>query len=163
MLQVVRGLAPGAPASLPDNDTELASLYGYGRVVKEWRKGSGRCSDRLREVLGRPPVPRRHCKKALSAFAATERHAFNRYQDRLRKENKAREKEKPMFGIRALRQWKPALPHGIPFPLERFPPEFHRKTLRGNGEGTERNLLPFLTERAAVPRKPAADVTGKRL
>ena len=25
-------------ASLPDNDTELANLAGYGRVVKEWKK-----------------------------------------------------------------------------------------------------------------------------
>jgi hypothetical protein len=39
-------------ASLPDNDTELANLAGYGRVVKEWRKvreqaltGFVKCSD----------------------------------------------------------------------------------------------------------------------
>lgn len=128
-------------ASLPDNDTELANLAGYGRVVREWRKvreealtGFVKCSDgRLYHSV--------IAEKAIAAFAAKERHAFARYLDRLRKENKGRERDgKPLFGIPTLEQWKSgAYPHGIPpekaMDSERIPPE---NALRGNGEGTER-------------------------
>lgn len=128
-------------ASLPDNDTELANLAGFGRVVKEWRKvrdealtGFVKCSDgRLYHSV--------IAEKAIAAFAAKERHAFARYLDRLRKENKGRERDgKPLFGIPTFEQWKSgAYPHGIPpeksMDSERIPPE---NALRGNGEGTER-------------------------
>jgi len=106
-------------ASLPDDDVELANLAGYGRMpvsVREWRKvrqealnGFVRCSDgRLyHDVIA---------EKALSAFKAKVKHAYDRFCDRMRKENKAREKEgKPQFGIPSLDQWKSgAYPHGIP-------------------------------------------------
>lgn len=128
-------------ASLPDNDTELANLAGFGRVVKEWKKvraealnGFVRCSDgRLYHAV--------IAEKAVAAFAAKERHAFNRFLDRMRKENKGREREgKPQFGIPSVEQWKSgAYHHGIP-PEEQeisnhFPAE---NALKGNGEGTER-------------------------
>jgi hypothetical protein len=129
-------------ASLPDNDIELANLAGYGRVVKEWKKvraealnGFVKCSDgRLYHAV--------IAEKALAAFKAKEAHAYNRFLDRLRKENKGREKEgKPQFGIPTMEQWKSgAYPHGIP-PTKQatsdgIPAE---NALRGNGEGTERN------------------------
>lgn len=128
-------------ASLPDNDTELANLAGYGRVVREWKKvreqalnGFVKCSDgRLYHAV--------IAEKAVAAFAAKERHAYAKFQDRMRKENKAREKEgKPIFGIPAVEQWKSgAYPHGIPpepTPISTpIPPEI---ALKGNGEGTER-------------------------
>lgn len=128
-------------ASLPDNDTELANLAGFGRVVKEWRKvrsealnGFVLCSDgRLYHSV--------IAEKAIAAFAAKERHAYARFLDRLRKENKAREKDgKPQLGIPTFDQWKSgAYPHGIPPDTRtdsgQIPPE---NALRGNGEGTER-------------------------
>lgn len=153
-------------ASLPDNDTELANLAGYGRVVKEWRKvredaltGFVKCADgRLYHAV--------IAEKALSAFAAKERHAFNRYQDRLRKENKAREKEgKPLFGIPTFEQWKSgAYPHGIPPTTGAIsagiPPE---NALKGNGEGTERELITVPDGTGGFAAKPAADVTKAEL
>jgi hypothetical protein len=140
---------------LPDNDTELANLAGFGRVVKEWRKvreqalnGFVKCSDgRLYHSV--------IAEKAVAAFVAKERHAYAKFCDRMRKENKAREKDgKPQFGIPTVEQWKSgAYPHGIPPETDdsgRFPPE---NALRGNGEGTEReqNLNSVPTERAAMP------------
>lgn len=150
-------------ASLPDDDIELANLAGYGRVVKEWKKvrsgalhGFVKCSDGR---LYHPVI----AEKALSAWAAKERHAFAKYLDRLRKENARREKEKKTpFGIPTVDQWKSgAYPHGIPPELqpesEQFPPEIAQKltgieiasdrklqevrsenALKGNREGTER-------------------------
>jgi hypothetical protein len=129
-------------ASLPDNDVELANLAGYGRVVKEWKKvriealnGFVKCTDgRLYHAV--------IAEKALSAFKAKEKHAYERFLDRLRKENKGREKDgKPQFGIPTLEQWKSgAYPHGIPptpqAPSDGIPPEI---ALKGNGEGTEQN------------------------
>lgn len=158
-------------ASLPDNDTELANLAGYGRVVKEWRKvreqalnGFVKCSDgRLYHAV--------IAEKAVSAFAAKERHAYAKFCDRMRKENKAREKEgKPLFGIPTAEQWKSgAYPHGIPpepAPISTvIPPE---NALKGNGEGTERerngegdSSVPTGTGGDAA--KPIADLTKDEL
>lgn len=159
-------------ASLPDNDTELANLAGYGRVVKEWRRvreqaltGFIKCSDgRLYHSV--------IAEKALAAYAAKERHAYARFLDRMRKENKGREKDgKPQFGIPSLEQWKcGAYPHGIPpeskTDSERIPPE---NALRGNGEGAERerngegttSSVPSGTGGAAA--KPADQLTRDEL
>jgi len=163
-------------ASLPDDDVELANLAGYGRMpisVKEWKKvraealnGFVLCSDgRLyHDVIA---------EKALAAFASKERYAFNKYLDRLRKENKAREKDsKPLFGIPTLEQWKSgAYPHGIPPTDERIPPENahasigipRENALKGNreGEGTELNSVPIGTGGDAA--KPPADMTKDEL
>jgi hypothetical protein len=138
-------------ASLPDDDVELASLAGFGRMpfsVKEWKKlraealhGFVKCSDgRLYHAV--------IAEKAVAAFAAKERHAYGKFMDRMRKENKAREKDgKPQFGIPSLDQWKSgAYPHGIPPLPEHLPPEIAaasigipaENALKGNGEGTER-------------------------
>jgi hypothetical protein len=137
--------------SLPDDDVELAQFAGFGRMpvgVREWKKlraealtGFTKCSDgRLYHSVV--------AEKALSAYAAKEKHAYDRFLDRLRKENKAREKEgKPLFGIPTMEQWKSgAYPHGIPPEPERIPPENAppsgqvpaENALKGNREGTER-------------------------
>ena len=154
-------------ASLPDNDIELASLAGYGRVLKEWRKvreqalnGFVRCSDgRLYHAV--------IAEKALSAFKAKEKHAYDRFLDRLRKENKAREKEgKPQFGIPSMEQWKSGgYPHGIPpegtADSTRIPAE---NALRGNRteqNGAETISVPDGTGGFAA--KPAAEVTKAEL
>lgn len=172
-------------ASLPDDDVELASLAGFGRMpfsVKEWRKlrtealhGFVKCSDgRLYHAV--------IAEKAVSAYAAKERHAYGKFLDRMRKENKAREKEgKPQFGIPTLEQWKSgAYPHGIPPSPEQLPPEIAAASvgipaetaLRGNGEGTERerNGEGTTTSGTDVPGaagadspKPAADMTKAEL
>jgi hypothetical protein len=169
-------------ASLPDDDIELASLAGFGRMpfsVREWRKlraealhGFVKCSDgRLYHAV--------IAEKALAAFAAKERHAYYKFLDRLRKENRAREKEsKPQFGIPTIEQWKSGgYPHGIPPSDERFPPEIatpsggipSENALRGNGEGTERRgngegttpTVPDGTGGDAA--KPVADLTKDEL
>lgn len=106
-------------SSLPDDDVELASLAGYGRMsfsVREWRKvradaltGFVKCSDgRLYHTV--------IAEKALAAAASKEKFAYARYLDRLRKENKARERDgKKPFGVPSVEQWKSgAYPHGIP-------------------------------------------------
>lgn len=163
-------------ASLPDNDTELANLAGYGRVVREWKRvreealnGFVKCSDgRLYHAV--------IAEKALAAYAAKERHAYARFLDRMRKENKAREKEgKTQFGIPSHEQWKSgAYPHGIPPPTPpevapisgQIPPE---NALRGNREGTEQrgngegttSSVPDGTGGGAA--KPPADMTKDEL
>lgn len=148
-------------ASLPDDDIELANLAGYGRVMKEWKKvraealnGFVKCSDgRLYHAV--------IAEKAVSAFAAKERHAYGKFQERMRKENAKREKEKkPAFGIPTLEQWKSGnYPHGIPPIQGQIPPESAtasagippENALKGNGEGTERErngegeLIPSVT------------------
>lgn len=155
-------------ASLPDNDTELANLAGYGRVVKEWRKvrdgalgGFVKCSDgRLYHSV--------IAEKAVAAYAAKERHAYGKFLDRLRKENKGREKDgKSQFGIPSQEQWKSgAYPHGIPPETktnsEQIPPE---NALRGNGEGegTERELLSVPNGTGGDAAKPADQLTKDEL
>lgn len=154
-------------ASLPDDDVELASLAGYGRMpfsVKEWRKvrsealnGFVKCADgRLYHAV--------IAEKAVAAFAAKERHAYSKFTDRMRKENKAREAEgKTKFGIPSLEQWKSgAYPHGIPPSGEQFPAENAQASggnptenaLRGNGKGegkgTEPSSVPDGTGGAAA-------------
>lgn len=103
-------------ASLPDDDVELAGLAGFGRVVKEWLKvraealhGFVKCSDGrfYHSVIA---------TKANSAFEAKQRHRYDRFRDRLRKENKARkEAGHSELGVPSLEQWKTgAYEHGIP-------------------------------------------------
>lgn len=134
-------------ASLPDDDVELASLAGYGRVIKEWKKvrtealhGFVKCSDgRLYHTV--------IAEKALAAFASKEKYAYGKYCERMRKENVKREKEgKEAFGIPSQELWKSgAYPHGIAPNSGRIPPEnasnsygiTPENALRGNREGTE--------------------------
>lgn len=167
-------------ASLPDDDVELANLAGFGKKasgVREWRKvreealnGFVKCSDgRLYHAV--------IAEKAIGAHKAKEKHAYDRYLDRLRKENRAREKEKkPSFGIPTQEQWKSgAYPHGIPPLDERIPPETKAPSkgipdenpLRGNGEGTERNgtetLISVPDGTGGYTAKPAAEVTKAEL
>ena len=103
-------------ASLPDDDVELAGLAGFGRVVKEWLKvrnealhGFVKCSDgRFYHAV--------IAVKANTAFEAKQRHRYDRFRDRLRKENKARkEAGHPELGTPSLEQWKTgAYDEGIP-------------------------------------------------
>jgi len=156
-------------ASLPDDDVELASLAGYGRMpfsVKEWKKvrtealhGFIKCSDGR---LYHPVI----AEKAIVAAESKEKFSFDRYCDRLRKENGRRSKEgKALFGIPTKEQWKSgAYPHGIPpdkpNDSEQIPPEIATSstgnpteiTLRGNGtvEGTELNSVTNVTGGAAA-------------
>jgi hypothetical protein len=158
-------------ASLPDNDIELANLAGFGRVVKEWKKvreqalwGFVKCSDGR---LYHPVI----AEKALAAKVAKEDYAFKRFLDRLRKENKQREKDgKAQFGIPSLEQWKSgAFPHGIP---PEAPPDSGRipaeNALRGNGterngEGTEQNLISVPDGTGGEAAKPVDSLTQPEL
>lgn len=171
-------------ASLPDDDIELSNLAGFGRVIKEWKKvrtealsGFVKCSDgRLYHSV--------IAEKAVAAFASKERYAYQKFLERMRKENVKRTKEsKPEFGIPTQEQWKSGdYPHGIPPIIERIPAEnatpsngntndLQRKSLlegtereqRGNreGEGTEIITVTDVTDGAAV--KSPADMTKDEL
>ena len=139
-------------ASLPDDDVELASLAGYGRVMREWRKvrevaltGFVKCSDgRLYHAV--------IAEKAVAAFAAKDRHAYGKFCDRMRKENLKRIREgKQEFGIPSHEEWKSgAYPHGIPPKPEQIPPENAQPSngipsenaLKGNREGEGTTSVP---------------------
>jgi hypothetical protein len=152
-------------ASLPDDDIELASLAGYGRMpfsVKEWRKvrsealnGFVKCSDgRLYHAV--------IAEKAVAAFVAKEKFAFAKFTDRMRKENKARETEgKPKFGIPTIEQWKSgAYPHGIPPEAPAISGGIPKENaLRGNGEGTEREQNRDSLSGTDVPGAAGAEAT----
>lgn len=163
-------------ASLPDDDIELASLAGYGRMafsVKEWKKvraealtGFVKCSDgRLYHMV--------IAEKAVAAQASRERFSYKKFLDRMRKENIGREKAgKPLFGIPTIEQWKSgAYPHGIP-PEEAsnsigIPSEnaLNREG-EGEGEGTEREkeiLSSVPNGTGGEPPKRVADLTKDEL
>ncbi|MFZ6655913.1 DUF1376 domain-containing protein [Undibacterium sp. TJN19] len=148
-------------SSLPDDDIELANLAGYGRVVKEWRKvraealhGFIKCSDGR---LYHPVI----ADKAVSAYAAKERHAYGKFCDRMRKENVKRTHEKrPPVGVPTFDQWKSGTyPNGILSESEIIPSESNpisfgspaENPLRGNGEGTERERNGEGTLNTSVP------------
>jgi len=146
-------------ASLPDDDVELANLAGFGRMpvsVKEWKKvraealyGFVKCSDgRLYHAI--------IAEKALAAFGAKLKHAYDKFVDRLRKENSRRAKEQQQpLGIPTFEQWNSGeYLNGIPPESHKNPPERNddsggipaENPLRGkregkeqNGEGTEKN------------------------
>lgn len=166
-------------ASLPDDDVELANLAGYGRMpisVKEWKKvraealyGFVKCSDGR---LYHPVI----AEKAMAAFASKAKYAYDKFCDRLRKENGKRAKDgKQAFGIPTQEQWKSgAYPHGIPAQQERIPPENAKQSagnpsenaLKGNRteqnrEGTEPYSVTDVTGGAAA--KSAAELTKDEL
>lgn len=154
-------------ASLPDDDVELANLAGYGRVVKEWKKvraealhGFVKCSDgRLyHKVIA---------EKAMAASASKERFTYNKFTDRLRKDNHKRVKDGLLpSGIPTIEQWNSGeYPHGIPpenlkIPAETkqvsagIPPE---NALRGNcrGNGTVEGDVLIPIPGAKAPSSPA--------
>lgn len=155
-------------ASLPDDDVELANLAGYGRMpisVKEWKKvraealhGFVKCSDGR---LYHPVI----AEKAIAAFESKRKYAYEKYCDRLRKENAKRAKEgKPLFGIPTRDLWNSgAYPHGLPPEQEQIPAENAQgsagvpgeNALKGNrteqnGEGTEPYSVTDVTGGAAA-------------
>ena len=166
-------------ASLPDDDVELANLAGYGRMpvsVKEWKKvraealhGFVLCTDGR---LYHPVI----AEKAVAAFASKAKYAYEKYCDRLRKENGKRAKDgKPPFGIPSIELWKSgAYPHGIPPDCGPIPPEIAsgstgnpaENALKGNrternGEGTEPYSVTDVTGGTAA--KSSAELTKDEL
>lgn len=135
--------------SLPDDDVQLATLAGYGFVVREWCKVRTqalqlfvRCSD------GRL-YHRVIAEKALAAWEAKCRHQYDRLCDRARKANKQREAQKvELLAVPSFEDWKSAgrpaeLPAPTPPPSAGNPPE---NALRGNGteqNGTETLFPPY--------------------
>lgn len=79
--------------SLPDDDIILSQLAGFGRVVREWQrvregalKGWTKCSDgRLYHAVV--------AEKACEAWEGKQRHAHGKLCDRIRKQNKTRERQ----------------------------------------------------------------------
>lgn len=158
-------------SSLPDDDVELASLAGYGRMafsVREWKKvrvealnGFVKCSDgRLYHTV--------IAEKANSALLSRERFGYKKFLDRLRKENGAREKQgKAVFGVPSLEQWKSgAYPHGIPPTGQStstgIPPE-NALNRNGTGTGTEQEIVSVPDGTGGMAAKRAADLTKDEL
>lgn len=105
-------------ATLPDDDIELAKLAGYGYAVREWKRvkagalyGWAKASDgRLHH--------RTAAKVANAAWDARLKHLYDKFADRLRKENKRRHGiNVPALPMPSFEHWKSA---GRPadFPLE---------------------------------------------
>lgn len=129
-------------ASLPDDDSELSQLAGYGRAIKEFRRvkdgalhGLVRCSDGR---LYHPVV----AEKAAEAWNSRLESEWRRSCDRTRKENKERkerqEKELPIPARPALLSMHHS--NGIPsweyvdstgIPSERL----RKSSLKGEGYG----------------------------
>jgi hypothetical protein len=138
--------------SLPDDDVELAQFAGFGRMpvgVREWKKlrkeamaGFVECSDgRLYHTVV--------AEKALQAWDSRLHHHYDKWADRIRKENKKRKEEGlEIIPAPTFEQWISA---GRPADL---PPEFQKPSagipppsagpsagnpaenaLKGNGEG----------------------------
>lgn len=106
-------------ASLPNDDVELASLAGYGRMpfsVKEWKKVRAEALHGFIECSDGRLYHRVIAEKALAAHNAKEKHAYGKCLDRIRKENVKRTKEKQsLLGIPTFEQWKSGQFHdGIP-------------------------------------------------
>lgn len=144
--------------SLPDDDVELANLAGYGRVVKEWRKvraealyGFIKCTDgRLyHDVIAR---------KAASAFEAKRRYAYDKFRDRIRKENKARaEAGHPPLETPTYERWKSGeVVDGIPAESTNnsggIPAE---KPLKGNRTEQNRDIKPSVPNGTGAFAPPA--------
>ena len=168
-------------ASLPDNDVELSTLAGFGRVVKEWRKVRDqalqlfvRCNDGR---LYHPVI----AQKALEAWSKRLHHHFERACDRARKANKARETEgKPKQALLTFEQWNAArladrvpmdqvealsgIP-ALPPPTSGGIPSENALRGRGNGEGegegegevkgNTRECLPAAEPASEPPAAPA--------
>lgn len=138
--------------SLPNDDRELSTLAGFGRVVKEWKRYREEalskfvlCSDgRLyhAEVAAR----------ALAAWDARLRHHYERARDRLRKANKVRAAERKdqipeltfeAWNVQRLAAGLPpekadasaGIPPEVPPPAPGIPPETALKGKGSEGEG----------------------------
>ncbi len=130
-------------SSLPDDDVELAHLAGFGRVISEWLKykeealhGFVKCSD------GR--IYHQHiANEAMKSWREKQLHRWSRECDRIRKENKTREKNK--LGLLPIPE-KPYFPKeniSSPSENENFPQENDitacgipsENPLKGQGQG----------------------------
>jgi len=76
--------------SLPDDDTQLAQLAGYGFVVKEWRRYREQALQLFERCADGRLYHRVIAEKARSAWDAKLRHQYDRLCDRVRKANKSR-------------------------------------------------------------------------
>ena len=154
--------------SLPDDDIQLASLAGYGRVIKEWRKvrddalyGFVKCTDgRLYHTI--------IATKAVAAYEQKQRYAYDKLRDRIRKENKARTEDgRQPLGFPTFEQWKSGEHR------EGIPPESTNSSggnpaenpLRGNRTEQNGDIKPSVPDGtgANAPPKSPAELTKHEL
>lgn len=141
-------------ASLPNNDVELSTLAGFGRVVREWKKVREQALELFVLCSDGRLYHRIVAEKANSAWRSRLDHFYERAKDRLRKANKARSLETPprsplpeltfdVWNERRLTGQIPmeraeafdGIPPKNPPTSKGNPPE---RDLKGNGDGTER-------------------------
>lgn len=116
--------------SLPDDNVELATLAGFGRMVAQWKKvragalyGWEKCSDgRLYHSVV--------VEKANESWQSKLDLKYRRECDRLRKENKRRsENHEVALKIPSFEEWNSARrAHGIPADKPGFPADVPRKS-----------------------------------
>jgi hypothetical protein len=169
-------------ASLPDDDTELAQLAGFGRVVREWRKvredalyGWVPCNDGR---LYHPTI----AEKALESWRSKQQHAYSKLCDRFRKTNKARADSGlqpivvpefdawisngradpvPPETLDASAGNPPQLPTEQPPPSTGNPAENALKGIEGTGKGQGQGLFGDCgSAPAPTPPTPPPDFTG---
>ena len=154
--------------SLPDDDIQLSSLAGYGRVVKEWLlhkagalHGWLKCSDGR---LYHPVIS----EKANEAWGEKLRHRWRRECDRVRKENKARkERGEPELPLptepRHLSSGKKEISSGNENSGSGIPAENPLKG-QGQGQGQGNASSSFHSEEAAAaaPEKISKEEIERR-
>lgn len=138
--------------SLPDDDGQLAKLAGYGYIVKAWKRikvgalyGWIACDDKR---LYHPTV----AEVVLSAWESKLKHAYGKFVDRMRKENKRlAESKQPQASIPTFEDWKSA---GIPPEIGKtsagIPLEFPLKGREGKGSELQKREVGVTPPTMAV-------------
>ena len=128
--------------SLPNDDAELCRLVGLGRDLKTWRKIRAGVLRGWREFADGRLYHKVVAEKAVSAWNGTLFNRWGKECDRIRKENKAREKrretplELPPRPTEIPLEW-PGASVGIPPESPAVPPENGLNRIEGNGSNRE--------------------------
>lgn len=172
--------------SLPNDDIELASLAGYGRFFKEWRKVRDEALTQFTLCSDGRLYHGTVCEKAGQAWESKLRHHYDRARDRLRKANKARDNAgQPQQPEITFEDWNAqriaaglpmeraeasaGIPKKAPAEIPGIPPENAlRRNGEGEGEGTEKeketsleDSVPDGTGAEAPPADPPAPAAPK--
>lgn len=152
--------------SLPDDDTELCRLVGLGRDFRTWRKVKAGALRGWRRFADGRLYHAVVAEKVIQAWNSTCATRWSRECDRIRKENKAREKAKleplplPDRPVPVSSGWPPeskclsvGKPPGLPPETTNFPPENRLKGREGKG----RESMPPTASGADAPSDATAD------
>lgn len=102
--------------SLPDDDTQLAQLAGYGYGVKEWKKVKAGALYGWQQATDGRLYHETAAEKALESWGRMVDHAYRKHADRWRKENAKRKerKEEPLLICTPIHWKEVTCANGIP-------------------------------------------------